>query len=66
MKKIVDLLMFKWATLEIWRKLFLAPRNLDAQVGRNLWHVENNQGIFICINPFFFTGQIFSKRKFQN
>jgi len=28
--------------LEIWRKLFLAARNLHAQGGRNLWHVESN------------------------
>ncbi len=56
--------MFKWVTLEIWRKLFLAPRNLHAQVGRNLWHVESNQGIFFCINPFFYC-PIFFKKKFK-
>jgi hypothetical protein len=63
MNRIVGLLMFKWVTLEIWRKLFLAPRNLHAQVGRNLWHVESNLGIFICINPFFYRS-IFLEKKF--
>jgi hypothetical protein len=63
MKKIVGLLMFKWVTLEIWRKLFLEARNLHAQVCRNLWDVESNLGIFICINPFFYC-PIFIKKKF--
>jgi len=41
MKKIVGLLMFKWVTLEIWRKLFLASRNLHAQVAETcgMWRV---------------------------
>jgi hypothetical protein len=56
------LLMFEYVTLEIWRKLFLASRNPHAQSGRNLWHVESNSGIFICINPFFYC-PIFSKKK---
>ncbi len=62
MKTIVRLLMFKWVTLEIWRKLFLAPRNLHAQVGRNLWHLESNWGIFICIKPFFYCPSFFKKK----
>ncbi len=57
--------------VEVWighpwkvsRKLFLAPRNPRAQWGRNLWHVESNWGIFICINPFFYC-PIFSKKHF--
>jgi len=65
MKKIVDLFMFKWVTLEIWKKLFLAPRNLHAQVGRNLWHVESNPGIFICINPFYLLVKFFQKENFK-
>ncbi len=63
MKKIVDLLMFEWVTFEIWRKLFLAPRNLHAQVGRNLWHVESNGGIFICINPLLYRSIFFNLKK---
>jgi hypothetical protein len=60
-EQIVSLSMFKWVTLEIWRKLFLAPRNLHAQLGRNLWHVESNRAIFICINPFFHQSDFFEK-----
>jgi hypothetical protein len=62
MNKIVCLLMFKWVTREIWRKLFLAPRNLHAQVGRNLWHVQSNGRIFIGINPFFYREFFFKKK----
>jgi hypothetical protein len=57
LNKIVSLLIFKWVILEIWRKLFLAPRNLHFQVGRNLLHVETNRDIFMCTTPFF-TSQI--------
>ncbi len=53
LKKIVGLLMFKWVTLEIWRKLFLASRNLHAQVGRNLWHVESNYAYLFASTLFF-------------
>jgi hypothetical protein len=65
MNKIVGLLMFKWA-IEIWRNLLLAARNLHAQLGRNLWHVESNPGIFICINPFSYQSFFFNlKKKFD-
>jgi hypothetical protein len=60
MKEIVGFLMLNWVTLEIWRKLFLAPRNLHAQVGRNLWHVESNYALYLH-QPFFFWSYFFSK-----
>jgi hypothetical protein len=59
------LLMFEYVTLEIWRKLFLASRNPHAQSGRNLWHVESNWGIFICINPFFLLPNFFQKEHYK-
>jgi len=60
-KKIVGLLMFKWVTLEIWRKLFLASRNLHAQVGRN---VESNYAYLFASTHFFWSN--FYKMKFLN
>jgi hypothetical protein len=59
MKKIVGLLMFKWVNLDIWRKLFLAPRNLQI-VSRNLWHVESNYASLFA-STLFFLVQFFQK-----
>ncbi len=32
---------------------------------RNLWHVQSNWGIFICINPFFVPVNFFQKENFK-
>ncbi len=61
-EKNCQLLMFKWVTLEIWRKLFLAPRNFYAQVGRNLWPVQNNYASLFALTLFFWSD--FLEKKF--
>jgi len=65
MKKIVGLLMIKWITLEIWRKLFLAPRNVHAQVGINLWHVRVTEASLFASTPFFYCPITFPKENLK-